>query len=243
MRTPATKAEFDLILREAAAAARPVVVDFTASWCGPCQRIAPAFEALAAEFSWCDFVKVDVDVNQETAMACQISAMPTFKVFSNLQEVGALRGASADALRQLVAQHAGSKPVPRDRAAELKARQAAQRDALATLLAVSDKERLRVALSTILKLVCNILSDPNEPKFRSVKVENKAIKERVLACPGGRALLVSGGFEPRQVGEIARPELLVLPDDADVAELAQMRVALEALLANLPPAPGPASTA
>ena len=44
--------------------------------------MAPVFEALEQEFSGqIDFIKVDVDANQETAQHCQISAMPTFKVF------------------------------------------------------------------------------------------------------------------------------------------------------------------
>ena len=123
--------------------------------------------------------------------------MPTFKVFRDGREVGMLRGASMDGLRQLVEQHAGSKPVARDLAAERAARQVAQREALAALLAVSDKERVRTALATLNKIVSNILADPSEPKYRSLKVDNKAIKEKVLACPGGRAMLLSVGFQPQ----------------------------------------------
>ena len=69
-----TKAEFDAIV----AGDKLVVVDFTATWCGPCQMIGPKFAAMADEFPDVQFVKVDVDENDETAAACGIEAMPTF---------------------------------------------------------------------------------------------------------------------------------------------------------------------
>ena len=49
------------------------------------------------------------DQNQETAMACRVAAMPTFKVFRDRVEVGMIRGADPDGLRSLVQQHAGDK--------------------------------------------------------------------------------------------------------------------------------------
>ena len=114
-RTPAmvahveTKEAFDALLAEAAAAGRAVVVDFTATWCGPCKQIAPIFEQLAREFPQATLVKVDVDANQETAQFCQISAMPTFKVYRDQKEVGMIRGANPAALKELIAKHAGDK--------------------------------------------------------------------------------------------------------------------------------------
>merc|ERR1712023_434740 len=60
-----------------------VVVDFTATWCGPCQRIAPVFQKLAEEMPDVVFVKVDVDENEETAGECGIQAMPTFQYYKN----------------------------------------------------------------------------------------------------------------------------------------------------------------
>merc|ERR1711924_271331 len=66
-----TKAEFDAAL--AAAGGKLVVVDFTATWCGPCQMIAPLFGELAEKNPDVVFVKVDVDENQETAAACGIN--------------------------------------------------------------------------------------------------------------------------------------------------------------------------
>ncbi len=60
-----TKAEFDAAL--SAAGNKLVVVDFTASWCGPCQKIKPVFEAMSKEITDVVFIKVDVDNNSVKA--------------------------------------------------------------------------------------------------------------------------------------------------------------------------------
>ena len=57
-----TKEEFAAALKDAGS--KLVVVDFTASWCGPCQQIAPVFKALAQEHKDVVFLKVDVDENK-----------------------------------------------------------------------------------------------------------------------------------------------------------------------------------
>merc|ERR1712230_83825 len=75
----ADKAAFDQCLADAGD--KLVVVDFTATWCGPCQRIAPVFAKLAEEMPDVVFVKVDVDENDETASACGIQSMPTFQFY------------------------------------------------------------------------------------------------------------------------------------------------------------------
>merc|ERR1712138_114840 len=92
-----TKAEFD----EAMKSAKLVVVDFTASWCPPCNFIAPKFEAMAGENPDVDFFKVDVDENSETSTACGINCMPTFKLYKNGAELTKMEGANEAKAKEL----------------------------------------------------------------------------------------------------------------------------------------------
>ena len=78
---------------------------------------------------------------------------------------------------------AGASSAARDPAAEVAARQAAQREALALLLR-GDRAKVRVALELMQKIVGNILGDPAQPKYRTLKVDNAAIKDKILSCPG-----------------------------------------------------------
>lgn len=56
---------------------KPAIVDFTATWCGPCQRIAPVLEDLANEYAGKIVIyKVDVDKNRELAKAFNVSSIP-----------------------------------------------------------------------------------------------------------------------------------------------------------------------
>jgi len=96
-----TKEEFDALLKDAGS--KLVVVDFTATWCPPCQRIAPVFASMADELANdAILVKVDVDANAKTAEACGISCMPTFQAFKNGEMVDKLEGASEQGIRDLI---------------------------------------------------------------------------------------------------------------------------------------------
>lgn len=78
----------------------PSVIDFYATWCGPCQQISPLFHQLEEKYSGkVNFVSVDVDADSETAMKYAVEAMPTF-VFLDAdgKEVDRLVGADPAAL-------------------------------------------------------------------------------------------------------------------------------------------------
>ena len=77
-----------------------VAVDFTASWCGPCQMIGPVFAELSTAFRNIHFIKVDVDENEETAARIGVQAMPTFVFFARGKKVSDLVGASVENLKQ-----------------------------------------------------------------------------------------------------------------------------------------------
>lgn len=84
------------------AGAKLVVVDFTASWCGPCQRIAPVFAELSTKYTRAVFLKVDVDQCQETAASQGVTAMPTFIFYRNRVKIERVTGADPTALEEKI---------------------------------------------------------------------------------------------------------------------------------------------
>lgn len=76
----ASDADFaEVVLKSAV----PVLVDFYADWCGPCRRLAPVLEQLAAETPNAKVVKVNVDESPNLAVAYRINSIPAIMVFRN----------------------------------------------------------------------------------------------------------------------------------------------------------------
>lgn len=84
-----TDATFDSFIQSDKA----VIVDFWATWCGPCKMMAPVLEEVATEYADKLVVgKLDVDENPETAQKFGIMSVPTLLVFQNGQVVKQLIG-------------------------------------------------------------------------------------------------------------------------------------------------------
>jgi thioredoxin 1 len=74
-------------------AAHPVVVDFTAPWCGPCKAIEPALEELAASAPGVEFVTLDIEANPLTADRFGVLSLPTVTLFEGGQPRQTVHGA------------------------------------------------------------------------------------------------------------------------------------------------------
>ncbi|XP_066251762.1 thioredoxin-2 [Euwallacea similis] len=79
-----------------------VVIDFFATWCGPCKMIGPKLDELAKEYPDIHILKVDVDECEEIAMEYNISSMPTFVFIKNKSVVLTFSGANYDKLKSSI---------------------------------------------------------------------------------------------------------------------------------------------
>uniref|UniRef100_A0A673IN08 Thioredoxin n=1 Tax=Sinocyclocheilus rhinocerous TaxID=307959 RepID=A0A673IN08_9TELE len=100
---------FDKALAEAGD--KLVVVDFTATWCGPCQisHCNSSLLGLSENPSYANvvFLKVDVDDAQDVAQSCDIKCMPTFHFYKSGKKLEDFSGSNKTKLEEIVNQHKG----------------------------------------------------------------------------------------------------------------------------------------
>lgn len=92
MEVTLTDQNFD---QEVLTSEKPVLVDFWAPWCGPCQMVSPAVSQIAEEMK--DIIKVgklNVDENPQSSSKYQIFSIPTLKIFKNGKILGEILGAN-----------------------------------------------------------------------------------------------------------------------------------------------------
>lgn len=85
-----------------------VVIDFGATWCGPCQALAPHFEKIATEFAGkATLVKIDIDQESDLASEFGIMSVPTIVFIKDGKKVHQIVGNAPDQIRKKIAELAG----------------------------------------------------------------------------------------------------------------------------------------
>ncbi|XP_028399460.1 thioredoxin-like protein 1 [Dendronephthya gigantea] len=79
-----------------------IIANFKASWCGPCQMIAPKFQELSLKYTSAIFLEVDVDACKETSNQYSISGTPTFILFRSGVKLDQIQGSDAKALEDKI---------------------------------------------------------------------------------------------------------------------------------------------
>ncbi|XP_039013584.1 thioredoxin H2-like [Hibiscus syriacus] len=82
-----------------------VVVDFSATWCGPCKLMEPAIEDYANKYADVEFLKIDIDTLPDVAREFKVDSVPTFVLVKKGTEICRLVGAKKTELHDLIEKH------------------------------------------------------------------------------------------------------------------------------------------
>lgn len=83
-------------------AGKLIVVDFFATWCGPCKMVSPMIEKFSTEYSQAVFLKIDVDIVPAAAQKNDVTAMPTFVFYKDGAEISRVVGANPAGVKQTI---------------------------------------------------------------------------------------------------------------------------------------------
>jgi thioredoxin 1 len=75
---------------------QPVLVDYFATWCGPCKALIPMLERIEPEFTNVKFVKLNVDENRDHSVLMGIRSVPTVMFYNNNNEVSRTSGVNSE---------------------------------------------------------------------------------------------------------------------------------------------------
>lgn len=82
-----TSKEFKEVIKDG-----KVVIDFFATWCGPCKMLSPVMDEISSELKNVNFYKIDVDKNEDVAMEYGIMSIPTIIIFKDGKVVNSIVG-------------------------------------------------------------------------------------------------------------------------------------------------------
>uniref|UniRef100_A0A5B6Z963 Putative thioredoxin H2-like n=1 Tax=Davidia involucrata TaxID=16924 RepID=A0A5B6Z963_DAVIN len=82
-----------------------IVIDFTATWCRPCQFMEPAINEFASRYTDVEFIKIDVDELMDVAQEFEVQAMPTCTLIKKGKEVDKVVGVKKEELQKKIEKH------------------------------------------------------------------------------------------------------------------------------------------
>ncbi|KAK9859294.1 hypothetical protein WJX84_008049 [Apatococcus fuscideae] len=230
------RAQFDRLLQEMATSMEAdaedlLVLDFQATWCGPCKMMVPVVEQLAREMvGQAVFVSVDAEatpMNNSFANEMHIRGFPTFYIFARSMPA-ILPGAARSSFRQLET-FSGARPV-----AALRTSLQTHYDTLMTPSATVN--RLHSTLSSLkqatsfgdflaatkvlLLFVSNVLAHQDDPKYKRVKASNSRYQTAVGSKQGGPTCMLALGFRLQRINN--QQVFVMHRQPAGLAELAAM---------------------
>ena len=185
-----------------------VLVQLSAKWCGPCRRIKPVVEELAAIHSDVDFVYIDAEETEENRELTQqlgVRGFPTFILYEAGNKKEEFSGADAARLTQLVKAHSSrTQAAPGGGPTNASSSDIKQRvhTALTALKAETENfDDFVSGASAICTFVTNVLQHPYDDKYKRVKCNGVTFVRRLGRFSAGNDLMRAVGFVKEGSGE------------------------------------------